>query len=168
MAMICGEKTLSFISTTIVFTVGLDTGFGVGVVVGFTVAGTVVGTTAVGETGSVVALGTGIWAGVGDGAVAQPAPMRATSKPMERKRRIEQREKKNDLLQFIRLIHGWIAEVKTLPLPTVKKRGINSTPIPYGGYGEEVITAGCGPVIEGSIPSSHPNKIRPCYRSDFV
>jgi hypothetical protein len=37
----------------------------------------------------------------------------------------------------------------------------------HGGYGEEVITAGCGPVIEGSIPSSHPTKIRP-FRVVFL
>ena len=29
----------------------------------------------------------------------------------------------------------------------------------YGGHGETVITAGCGPAIEGSIPSGHPMKI---------
>ena len=37
----------------------------------------------------------------------------------------------------------------------------------YGGYGEEVITAGCGPVIMGSIPISHPTNIRPRKGSDF-
>ncbi len=38
----------------------------------------------------------------------------------------------------------------------------------YGGYGEEVITAGCGPVIEGSIPSSHPIKNPSRNRGIFV
>lgn len=26
----------------------------------------------------------------------------------------------------------------------------------YGGHGEEVIITGCGPVVEGSIPSGYP------------
>lgn len=38
----------------------------------------------------------------------------------------------------------------------------------HGGYGEGVITAGCGPVIMGSNPISHPNNIRSRKGSDFV
>ncbi len=53
-------------------------------------------------------------------------------------------------------------------LPFSKKSGIffpqkRPSRFFHGDYGEEVITAGCGPVIEGSIPSSHPTSIPAPY-----
>ncbi len=52
-------------------------------------------------------------------------------------------------------------------LAKAKKMGYNLHADLYGGYGEEVITAGCGPVIEGSIPSSHPIKTPSESRGSF-
>ncbi len=52
-------------------------------------------------------------------------------------------------------------------LAKAKKMRYNLHANSHGGYGEEVITAGCGPVIEGSIPSSHPIKTPSESRGSF-
>jgi hypothetical protein len=55
------------------------------------------------------------------------------------------------------LVYGWTLN-QMATLAKAEKMRYNLHANSHGGYGEEVITAGCGPVIEGSIPSSHPIK----------